>query len=53
MAGCQVNRIAASAVTGIGGDYKVGGNAVGVWGAFPGNEVDLVALVPQLCRMFT
>jgi len=39
-------------ITGVGGDYKVGGNAIGTWGAFSGDENDLGAGTSQLCRMF-
>lgn len=56
--GAQVQRLGGAAVTGVGGDYKVGGNAAtaggGVgWAAFGGNETDLAAATPQLCRLYT
>lgn len=45
-------------VTGALGDFKVGGNAASAgggagWAAFTGNETDVAALLPQLCRLFT
>lgn len=45
-------------ITGAVGDFKVGGNAASAgggagWAAFPGNETDLAAVTPQICRLFT
>jgi hypothetical protein len=57
--GGTVRRTAATAVTGAGGDYKIGQNAAtagaGVgWAAFTGNENDLVPNASsQFCRMYT
>jgi hypothetical protein len=44
-------------VTGLGGDYKVGGNAASAgagaaWAVLPANTTDLAAAAPQLCRLF-
>lgn len=51
--GALVQRLDGTAVTGTGGDYQVGGNGVGTWGAFGGDENDLAAGTPQICRMYT
>jgi hypothetical protein len=48
--GAQV-RVASVSVAGLGGDYKIGGNAISPWGGFTGDENDLGAVTPQICRM--
>ena len=50
--GCQVNEQGTVDVTGTGGDYQVGGNAVGTWGGYGGDENDYGATTPQGCRLF-
>jgi len=47
----RVRRISSTLVTGSGGDYQVGGNTVGTWGTFSGNENDLASGSPQFARM--
>jgi hypothetical protein len=51
--GAHVVKQGTVSVTGSSGDYKVGGNSVGTWAGFSGDENDLGAGTPQLCRMST
>lgn len=50
--GAQVNEQGTVDVTGTGGDYQVGANGVGTWTGYGGDENDLGAASPQLCRLF-
>ena len=48
----KVNEQGTVDITGTGGDYQVGGSAVGTWVGYSGDENDLAATTPQLCRLF-
>lgn len=50
--GTQVNEQGTVDVTGTGGDYQVGAASVGTWTGYSGDENDLGAASPQLCRLF-
>lgn len=50
--GAQVNEQGTVDVTGTGGDYQVGAASVGTWTGYSGDENDLGAASPQLCRLF-
>lgn len=52
MNGCQVLKSGTVDITGTGGDYQVGANSIGTWGGFSGDENDLGATSPKMCRLF-